>query len=198
MISCTSFDDFIETARSFHGCISPGLMIGASMVELARHSMGRTQHYHALCETDRDLPDAIQILTPCTAGNGRLHILDLGRFALTLFRPQTGKGVRIYLDFEKTAGWPHIRRWTLHIPEHDERELVRLEHEIRKASISILSTTTVHMRTLFLENLSCEPMATCISCGEPHPARTGDLCRACAGQSPYMPELPAVPLYEQY
>lgn len=92
MIPFTSFDDFIEEARAFHGSASPGLIIGASMVELALHSMGRTQNYHALCETERDLPDAVQLLTPCTTGNGRLHVLSLGRFALTLFRRQNGKG----------------------------------------------------------------------------------------------------------
>ena len=113
MISFTSFDDFIEEARTFHGSASPGLMIGASMVELALHSMGRTKNYHALCETERDLPDAVQLLTPCTTGNGRLHVLSLGRFAMTLFRLQNGKGVRIYLDLAKTTGWPHIRRWAL-------------------------------------------------------------------------------------
>ena len=118
------------------------MMLAAFMTELALHSMGRTKHFHALCETDRDLPDAVQLLTPCTAGNGRLHVLDLGRFALTLFRTPGGKGVRVYLDLAKTAGWPHIRRWALQEPMADERSLVRLEREIRKAGIAVLSTAS--------------------------------------------------------
>lgn len=195
MISFTSFDDFIEEARMFHGSASPGLMIGASIVELALHSMGRTKNYHALCETERDLPDAVQLLTPCTTGNGRLHVLSLGRFAMTLFRLQNGKGVRIYLDLGKTAGWPHIRRWALQNMEGGEKEQIRLEHEIRKAGISILSATSVQMRTVFMHEAALGPMSACISCGEPHPASTGQLCRACAGQSPYVPYLPAAPLF---
>ncbi len=197
MIPFTSFDDFMESARTFHGTASPGLMLGAFMVELALHTMGRSRNFHALCETDRDLPDAVQLLTPCTAGNGRLHVLDLGRFALTLFNRQNGKGVRVYLDLAKTAGWPHIRRWALQEAMPDERDQVRLEHEIRKAGIAVLSTSSVHMRALFLEREVTEPMAACICCGEPHPVRTGALCRACAGQSPYEPKLPSVVLFER-
>ncbi|WP_295639613.1 formylmethanofuran dehydrogenase subunit E family protein [uncultured Mailhella sp.] len=196
MIPFTSFDDFIEEARAFHGSASPGLIIGASMVELALHSMGRTQNYHALCETERDLPDAVQLLTPCTTGNGRLHVLSLGRFALTLFRRQNGKGVRVHLDLAKTAGWPHIRRWVLQRLEDGEREQVRLEHEIRKAGISILSASPVQMRAVFMDEALPGPMTACISCGEPHPASMGVLCRACAGQSPYVPHLPASPLHD--
>ena len=137
MTSFFSYDDFIEKARAFHGCASPGLMIGSSMVELALHSLGRVRRYHALCETTRDLPDAIQLLTPCTTGNGRLHVLDLGRFALTLYRQFDGKGVRVSLDLAGTEGWPHIRRWALGRESSDEKSLVRLEREIRKAGISI-------------------------------------------------------------
>lgn len=193
MTPFSSYDDFIETARNFHGCASPGLMIGASMVELALHTMGRTSSYHALCETERDLPDAVQLLTPCTAGNGRLHVFDLGRFALALFRQQDGRGVRVHLDPAKTSGWPHIRRWTLQKNVADDRDLVRLEHEIRKAGISVLSASPVQMRGIFLKDHAEENMRPCICCGELHPADTGELCRACAGQSPYLPRLPAVP-----
>ena len=192
MIPFTSFDDFMDTARSFHGAATPGMMLAAFMTELALHSMGRTSSFHALCETDRDLPDAVQLLTPCTAGNGRLHVLDLGRFALTLFRTPGGKGVRVYLDLAKTAGWPHIRRWALQDPMADERSLVRLEREIRKAGIAVLSTSSVQVRDAFLRETLPEPMTACLICGEPHPARMGALCPACAGHSPYEPKLPAV------
>ena len=192
MTSFFSYDDFIEKARAFHGCASPGLMIGASMVELALHSLGRIRRYHALCETTRDLPDAIQLLTPCTTGNGRLHVLDLGRFALTLYRQFDGKGVRVSLDLAGTEGWPHIRRWALGRESSDEKSLVRLEREIRKAGISILSASPVQMKTVFLQEPSQETMTACIACGEPHPLAAGPLCRACAGHSPYVPRLPAV------
>lgn len=192
MIPFFSYDDFIEKARAFHGCASPGLMIGSSMVELALHSLGRVRQYHALCETARDLPDAVQLLTPCTTGNGRLHVLELGRFALTLYRNFDGKGVRVALDASKTEGWPHIRRWTLGRGDSDEKARVRLEREIRKAGISILSAAPVQMKAVFLQEPVQEVMAACIACGEMHPIAAGPLCRACAGQSPYVPRLPAI------
>ncbi len=192
MTAFFSYDDFLEKAREFHGSASPGLMMGCSMVELALHSMGRTQHYHALCETARDLPDAVQLLTACTAGNGRLHVFELGRFALTLYRVQGGRGVRVHLDAAKTAGWPHIRRWVLGEACRDEKDLVRLEHEIRKAGISLFSASAVQMKDVFLEEAPRDVMTLCIGCGEAHPAWMGPLCRACAGRSPYVPRLPAV------
>ena len=106
MFVFSSRDDFIEAARNFHGSVSPGLMIGASMVQLALHFMGGSQHFHALCETCRDLPDAVQLLTPCTAGNGRLHILELGRLAVTLFRYPEGKAYVSILRSQKAPAGP--------------------------------------------------------------------------------------------
>ncbi len=192
MFVFSSRDDFIEAARNFHGSVSPGLMIGASMVQLALHFMGGSQHFHALCETCRDLPDAVQLLTPCTAGNGRLHILELGRLAVTLFRYPEGKGIRVYLDVAKSSGWPHIRRWASRKESCEEKDLVRLEHEIRRAGISILSASPVQLQDVFLQEKNRDELIRCICCGEPHPAGMGPLCRACSGGSPYLPKLPAV------
>lgn len=192
MTTFLPFDDFMEQARAFHGCVTPGLMIGSSMVELALHTLGRFQHYHALCETARDLPDAVQLLTPCTTGNGRLHVFELGRCALTLYRLLDGRGVRVALDFSKTEGWPHIRRWALGKEDFDEKSRVRLEREIRKAGISILSAFPVQMKAVFLQDAQQNAMTACIACGELHPAMAGPLCRACSGHSPYIPRLPSV------
>ena len=198
MIPFSSYDDFMETVRNFHGCVSPGMMIGTFMAELALHTLGQVRHYHALSETPRELSDAIQLLTSCTVGNGRLHILDLGHFAMTLYRHHEGRGVRVYLDRDKTEGWPHIRRWALGTPVTDDKDLVRLEHEIRKAGITILSASPVQMRDLFTQAQERRPMTSCICCGELHPADTGLPCRSCAGRSPSIPKLPAVPYDERF
>jgi len=186
-----SSEDFYERARLFHGCASPGLMLGASMVDLALHSLGRTQQYDALCETSRCLPDAVQLLTPCTAGNGRLHIVELGRFALCLYHQVSGKGVRVYLDHAKTTGWPNLNRWARGVWTGSEKDIVRLEREIRHAGISVLSARSILIQDTFLHRQKQEPGVACISCGELHPASMGPQCRACQGRSPYIPRLPA-------
>ncbi|WP_418765484.1 FmdE family protein [Mailhella sp.] len=129
---------------------SPGLMIALSMVKLALHTLGQTTNYHALSESRRDLPEAIQRLTTCTVANGRLHILDLGHVALTLFHQHSGKGVRVYLDLEKAATWPRIFRWALYRDRPDENELAALKRDIRKAGISVLSIAPAQTRNAFL------------------------------------------------
>ena len=129
---------------------SPGLMIALSMVKLALHTLGQTNNYHALSESRRDLPEAIQRLTPCTVANGRLHIVDLGHVALTLFHQHSGKGVRVYLDLEKAASWPRIFRWALYRDRPDENELAALKRDIRKAGISVLSIAPASTRNVFL------------------------------------------------
>ena len=185
-----SKEDFYERVRAFHGAVTPGLMLGASMVELAMHSLGDLRRSQALCETSRDLPDAVQLLTGCTVGNGRLHVLELGRYALTLYHTDGGRGVRVYLDPAKISGWPHVHRWILGQWEEGEKETVRLEREIRHAGISVLSAQGVYVQDTFLLHKQQGMNVPCIACGELHPADAGLLCRACQGSSPYMPRLP--------
>ena len=60
--------------------------------------------FDAICETRNCLPDAVQLLTPCTIGNGWLKVVNVGRFALTLYDKYQGEGVRVYLDPAKVAG----------------------------------------------------------------------------------------------
>ena len=76
------------------------------MAQLALHFIGGSQHFHTPCKTHRDAPDAVQLLTPCTAGNGRLHILELGRLAVTLFRYPEGKAYVSILRSQKAPAGP--------------------------------------------------------------------------------------------
>jgi formylmethanofuran dehydrogenase subunit E len=74
-------NDCIRLAESFHGNLSPGMLMGGIMVNAAFERIDHEKLHDAICETSSCLPDAIQLLTPCTIGNGRLHIVDLVRFA---------------------------------------------------------------------------------------------------------------------
>ena len=84
--------EYSRIIESFHGNVAPGMLIGGIMVDAALERIKKETLHDAVCETHSCLPDAIQLLTPCTVGNGWLHIVDLGRFALTLYEKDSGRG----------------------------------------------------------------------------------------------------------
>ena len=91
-IGSYSFDEFLQLVKSFHGNVAPGVVIGGIMVEVARRQSARRDLFDAVCETRNCLPDAIQLLTPCTIGNGWLKVVNVGRFALSLYDKYSGEG----------------------------------------------------------------------------------------------------------
>jgi ferredoxin len=108
-----SFEEYIKEAEAFHGFASPRLLVGGYMVNKAKKQIPSGVLYEALCETPKCLPDAVQLLTPCTIGNGRLRIISLGRFALTLFNKDTGVGIRVFLDLAKLESWLELKACNL-------------------------------------------------------------------------------------
>jgi formylmethanofuran dehydrogenase subunit E len=111
---CTySFEEYLHLVKSFHGHLALGLIIGGFMVDLAMKYLPEGEFFDAVCETPVCLPEAVQILTPCTIGNGWLSIVNFGRFAVTLYEKYTDAGVRVYLDTEKLNNWPEVRDWYL-------------------------------------------------------------------------------------
>ncbi len=96
-----TFEEYIDFIKSFHGHPAPGLIIGGKMVDMALTHIPPNTLFDAICETTNCLPDAIQLLTPCTAGNNWMKIIHLGRFALSLYDKYKGSGVRVFLDTEK-------------------------------------------------------------------------------------------------
>ena len=112
-IGSRTHEEFMEEARAFHGYPAPGLIIGGYMVELAKRHMPEGVLYDAISETAHCLPDAVQLLTPCTVGNGWLRVLPFGIYAVTLYDKRTGEGVRVHLDNDKLGPYDEIRCWFL-------------------------------------------------------------------------------------
>ena len=71
-------DVFVAVVKDFHGHVAPGVIIGGYMVEMARRTLPEGILYDAVSETVQCLPDAIQLLTPCTVGNGWLKVYHFG------------------------------------------------------------------------------------------------------------------------
>jgi formylmethanofuran dehydrogenase subunit E len=184
-IGTYSLEEYLHLIKSFHGSMAPGLIIGGFMVDLAQQNLPEGEFFDALCETRVCLPDAVQILTPCTIGNGWMKIFDTGRFALTMYEKSTGEGVRVYMDTEKLKAWPQIDSWYFKRVPKREQDFEALLKEIREAATSILSTQRVFVKPEFLEKKRLGPTAVCPSCGEAYPLRDGGSCLACQGRSPY-------------
>lgn len=185
-IGSHTFEEFLQLVKSFHGHIAPGMIIGGIMVDAARRQLPADGLFDALCETRNCLPDAVQLLTPCTIGNGWLKVINLGRFAVTLYDKFQGEGVRVFLDPAKTVDWPEIHTWYLKLKPKKEQDSARLREQIRAAGPAMLGWERVKLRPQFVGRRSRGPMAICPLCREGYPAEDGGICRACQGESLYL------------
>ena len=105
------FQELRAAVKNFHGYSAPGVLIGCYMVEEAKRHIKENVLYDAICETSWCLPDAVQMLTPCTIGNGWLRIYEFGLYAVSLFDKYTGRGVRVFLDTRKLEQWEDVADW---------------------------------------------------------------------------------------
>jgi formylmethanofuran dehydrogenase subunit E len=187
-IGSYSFDEYVHLVKSFHGSLAPGLVIGGFIVDLALKNLPDGEFFDAICETAVCLPDAVQLLTPCTIGNGWLKIFDTGRFAVTLYEKESGKGVRVYLDTEKLRAWPEFNAWYFKLKPKKEQNFELLMAQIKEAGASALSVQQVRVKPELTVKRRLGPTAVCPSCGEAYPLRDGSPCLACQGRSPYIYE----------
>jgi formylmethanofuran dehydrogenase subunit E len=185
-INTYSREEYLHQLKSFHGSLAPGLIIGGSMVNLALRSLPKAKLFDAICETPLCLPDAIQLLTPCTIGNGWLTVLNFGRFAITLYEKDSGMGVRVYLDSVKLKKYPEVYSWYFKLKPKNEQDFQLLINQIVEAEEKILSLQHVRVQPESLRRKKIGPVADCPQCGECYPVRDGLSCRACQGESPYV------------
>jgi formylmethanofuran dehydrogenase subunit E len=184
-VGADSWQEFLNRLISFHGYPAPGVIVGGIMVDTAKKQIPEGVLFDAICETSSCLPDAVQLLTPCTVGNGWLRVINLGRYALSLYDKYKGNGVRIYLDPKKLEGWDEIKAWFLKLKTKDEQDTERLQEQILKAGRDIYTLHKVQVKPEYLKKRSKGPIAICSVCGEAYPARDGEICLGCQGESPY-------------
>ena len=180
-----TFEEFKAKAAAFHGYPAPGLLIGGYMVELARRHMPEGTLFDCVIETGKCLPDAVQILTPCTIGNGWARILNLGRYALNMFDKRTGVGVRVWLDLEKMEPYGEIKAWFLKLKKKSEQDTDKLFQEIEAAGEHLCSVAPVQMQQRSLGHKGMGRVGVCPICAEAYPGHDGAICRGCQGEAPY-------------
>jgi len=179
MIKSYTFEEFVDHVSSFHGYAAPGVIIGGFMVDLVYRYLPAEGLFDALCETPKCLPDAIQLLTPCTLGNGWLTVVNTGRFALTLYDKETGNGVRVFVNPVRLNGWSEIRAWFFKLKQKKEQNNQLLMAEIREAGAGICDLQKVKVADRFLRKLHRGGFAICSCCGEAYPVDDGPICVGC-------------------
>ena len=181
-----SYDEYLNTVKSFHGYAAPGLMMGGFMVDLALSHMPEGVLFDAVCETRSCLPDAVQLLTPCTVGNGWLRILNLGRYALSLYDKYQGDGIRVFVDAQKLRAWPEVETWMLKLKPKKAQDQELLIEQIREAGRAIYSVQPIQIQPQYLKSRHKGRIGICSLCGESYPADDGAICRGCQGEAPYV------------
>lgn len=179
-------EQYREKVIAFHGHEAPGLLIGGFMVDLAMSNLPEGEFFDCICETPVCLPDAVQILTPCTIGNGWLRIADAGKFAITFYDKTSGAGTRVFLDIEKLKKYDEIYSWFMKLKTKKEQDKELLLSQIIDAGDNILSMKKIRISASFLGKKSKGKNAICPECGEPYPLADGGICLGCAGALPYL------------
>ncbi|MEA2059747.1 MAG: formylmethanofuran dehydrogenase subunit E family protein [Thermodesulfobacteriota bacterium] len=181
-----TIEEYMARIKDFHGSTAPGLVIGGFMVHHALGHLPDGEFFDALCETASCLPDAVQLLMPCTTGNGWMKVIDLSRFAITLYNKYTGIGIRVHLDAKKLENWPEIKSWFFRLKPKKEQNFQRLMDQIIEAGTSLFGTKTVQVKPELTALTSLgSKTALCTSCGEAFKVVDGPVCPACRGNSPY-------------
>ncbi len=171
---------YFEQGAEFHGFLSPGFILGAIMVDLAKELLGPRNLMDAVVETKACIPDAVQLMTDCTYGNGWMTVKDWGKLALALYDKKELDGIRVYVNLEEIKKYPLIEQWLMMVGAVDKEEVAK---ELMRAGRDIFSWQRV--RVARHRKVKKAPVAVCNSCGESHPAADGDLCTRCRGKDTY-------------
>ncbi len=163
---------YLSRCAQFHSSPAPGLLIGAFMVDYALELLGAQpgEKLFSVCETPKCLPDAPQVIAHATTGNGRLKVVPIGRFALTMNRASdkpTTDGIRVYVDPQKIRQFPVIDIWFANSLTFNKHTMgTNLQEQIFRAGRKILSYEKVRVPVKIKE--AWQPV-TCPTCGETVP-----------------------------
>jgi formylmethanofuran dehydrogenase subunit E len=186
-----SVGECLRIIEQFHGWRAPGLLLGMYMVDWALELIGEGVEADAIVETRHCLPDAVQLFTPCTVGNGWLKIIDWDCFAVTLYDRRELSGFRVHLDLGKTeALCPDLFNWFMRRVPKRSLPLEVLEKAILGVGRSVLTAESVVMTDAY-KRIKKSGTAVCPSCGESFGADRPRLCPSCRGEgycSPLEPQ----------
>jgi formylmethanofuran dehydrogenase subunit E len=155
------------------------------MVDMAMRRLPAGALFDAVCETAKCLPDAVQLLTPCTMGNGWLKVVPLDRYALTLFDKRTLRGARVHVNPDDLEPYPEYRHWFFGIRPKRKDKTEQLIREICTADERVYGVQAVSVQPSTNAKAPSDPRAVCPVCREAYPSGHGPACRGCAGEALY-------------
>ena len=115
-------------------------------------------------------------------GNGWLTVVNVGRFALTLYDKENGEGVRVFVDSEKLEAWPELKTWFYKLKPKKEQDRDLLAAQIKEGGKEICSVQKVKVADRFIKRRPRGSLAFCPKCREGYPLDDGLLCLACSGK----------------
>jgi formylmethanofuran dehydrogenase subunit E len=138
-----------------------------------------------IVETDRCLPDAIQLVTGCRLANRTLKLRDMGKMAAVLVDLETRRGVRI-------AALESANNRALELyPEREASDALSLAYQtLGDDDLFRVQSVEIHLAPEDLPGYHASRVL-CQQCGEGiafrREIRQGDrtLCRGCAGGAYY-------------
>lgn len=191
-------ENTLKELISFRGGAEPGVAYGLKMVQAAKDFLKirdlKKADLYVIIESSRCLPDAIEFLTGCTIGNGRLIIKDYGKMAASFIDLNTKRAVRVTIvpEFQR-RDIAHSRR---SVSLKQQRKFGQITTHHARHAFEILKIPTKELLRVQKIKLM-EPVPTtrpptkivfCEKCGESireEKARVQDgkiLCLVCAGK----------------
>lgn len=184
MRSGEKMDDYeilIEKAKTLHGGICPGVVIGikmsiAAMKKLGMNPMDQNKDLVVYVEIDRCMTDGIQAATGCTLGHRTLKYNDYGKFVATFVDISTGKAIRTSARDDKLDSCPGFWTWLEDILKSAEDKKPFINKEDMNAAVGKMSRMSEE-ELLNLEELKLEipendipgfpeRIVVCSNCGE--------------------------------
>ena len=180
-----TMDDFLRQA-SKGGQVRSGIVLGIRMamaglqeLEIADPRALR-RHLITIVETDRCLPDAIELVTGCRLGNRTLKFKDLGKMAAT------------FVDLRTMGAMRLAARESANLRAEDSYPWLGREQALTKAYLEmpLQELFSCQMATASIPEEEIPgywaPRAICAACGESVSfgkhvqGAGGDFCRSCA------------------
>jgi formylmethanofuran dehydrogenase subunit E len=186
-----ALDDYIRAASRQDSPPRPGIILAIRMCLLALRRLETTvptrekRSLIVIVETDRCLPDAVQLVTGCRLANRTLKLRDMGKMAAVFVNLETHRALRIAALESANEKASEL------YPEQERNEALSLAYRaLGEEALFRVQSVEIQLPPEDLPGYRA-PRVQCQECGEGvafgREIRLGDrtLCRTCAGDGYY-------------